>query len=175
MSAFLELDCLKITLLLLLLVAIASDAVEYRRALTYIYYLPDTLAHICAVTSTNKNLPKGTYNLEDKSQNFSISWDFPDGNVFKVLKLLNIVVRKDLIIIQREICNGCGKGLYVRKLTKEHILLYGGFICKFHVYSISWIINEIQIKHDFDGRNCLLCFCLRFFTLYNPLGMEFLI
>lgn len=46
MSAFLELDCLNILLLLLLLVAIAFDVVEYRRALTYVYSLPETLAHI---------------------------------------------------------------------------------------------------------------------------------
>lgn len=45
-SAFLELDCLNILLLLLLLVAIAFDVVEYRRALTYVYSLPETLAHI---------------------------------------------------------------------------------------------------------------------------------
>lgn len=46
MSAFLELDCLNILLLSLLLVTIAFDVVEYRRALTYVYSLPDPLAHI---------------------------------------------------------------------------------------------------------------------------------
>lgn len=47
---------------------------------------------------------------------------------------------KDLLIIQREIHNGCEKDLYVRKLKKEYILLYGCFIYKFNVYS-AWIIN----------------------------------
>lgn len=43
---FLELDCLNIILFLLLLVAVAFDVIEYRRALTYLYTLPGTLAHV---------------------------------------------------------------------------------------------------------------------------------
>lgn len=90
MSAFLELDCLNIVILLLLLVAVAFDVVEHRRALTYSRSLLDILAHMCI----NINAKGTIYNLKDVSESFRISQGFPDGNVFVVLKLSNIIVQK---------------------------------------------------------------------------------
>lgn len=47
MSAVLELNSLKSLLLLLLLAYFAFDAAGYRRALNYVYSIPDILAYIC--------------------------------------------------------------------------------------------------------------------------------
>lgn len=75
MRVFLELNSLNF-LLSLLLVDVSFDSVVYGRALTCVYSVPDTLAYIYSQTSTNKNLPKGRYNLKiRKLYHFTgVSW-----------------------------------------------------------------------------------------------------